>query len=132
MLRRRVSPSSPFCENRTHPVFQTGFKEVNRLDGIPVGISSGAAIWAALELARRPANRGKSIVVILPSCCERYLSTWLFADIPLGSDPLDFNVSAIPASQPAAVPAYFRGLIGKRRVLPGVNAMSSRPGPTQS
>ena len=80
-------------------------KEVNRLDGIPVGISSGAAIWAALELARRPVNRGKSIVVIIPSCCERYLSTWLFADIPLGSDPLDFNVAAIPASQPAAVAA---------------------------
>lgn len=80
-------------------------KDVNRLDGIPVGISSGAAIWAALELARRPVNRGKSIVVIIPSCCERYLSTWLFADIPLGSDPLDFNVAAIPASQPAAVAA---------------------------
>lgn len=79
-------------------------KDVNRLEGIPVGISSGAAIWAALELARRPANRGKTIVVIVPSCCERYLSTWLFTDIPLGSDPVDFNVPAIPASPPAAVP----------------------------
>ena len=64
-------------------------KQVNRLDGIPVGISSGAAIWAALQLARRPENRGKQIVTIVPSCSERYLSSWLFADLSAESDSVD-------------------------------------------
>lgn len=63
-------------------------KEVNRLDGIPVGISSGAAIWAGLQVGKRPENAGKMIVVIVPSCCERYLSTWLFSDIDTESDPV--------------------------------------------
>lgn len=64
-------------------------KEVNQLDGIPVGISSGAIIWAALQLAKRPENKGKQIVAIAPSANERYLSSWLFADINTESDKLE-------------------------------------------
>ena len=64
-------------------------KQVIREEGIPVGISSGAAIWAALQLAKRPENQGKQIVVIVPSSSERYLSTWLFGDINTESDSID-------------------------------------------
>ncbi len=64
-------------------------KQVNQLDGIPVGISSGAMIWAGLQLAQRPENKGKQIVVIVPSSSERYLSSWLFADISTESDSLE-------------------------------------------
>jgi cysteine synthase A len=79
-------------------------KQVNKLDGIPIGISSGAATWAALQLAKRPENKGKVIVVIIPSSSERYLSTWLFADINVESDSVEDLIGAgAPAG--AAVPA---------------------------
>ncbi len=69
-------------------------KQVNQLDGIPVGISSGAAVWAAIQLAKRPENKGKQIVAIIPSSTERYLSTWLFADINVESDSVDDLIPA--------------------------------------
>ena len=82
-------------------------KQVNQLDGIPIGISSGAATWAALQLAKRPENKGKVIVAIIPSSSERYLSTWLFADINVESDKLDdlIPVPAAATNAPAPVNA---------------------------
>jgi cysteine synthase A len=64
-------------EVRNEEAFETG-RAIARTEGLLVGISSGAAVWAALQLARLPGNAGKTIVVILPDTGERYLSTPLF------------------------------------------------------
>ncbi len=64
---------------RDEDAFAAG-RLVGRSEGVLVGISSGAAVWAAMELARRPENEGKTIVALLPDTGDRYLSTPLFAD----------------------------------------------------
>lgn len=61
-------------------------KRIAKEEGIPIGISSGAATWAAFQVGKRPENKGKMIVVVIPSSAERYLSTWLFADVTGDSD----------------------------------------------
>ena len=64
---------------KNEDAFITG-KLIGKKEGVLVGISSGAALWAGIELAKRPENKGKNIVVLLPDTGDRYLSTALFAD----------------------------------------------------
>ena len=64
---------------RNEDAFETG-REIAKTEGVLVGISSGAALYAALEVAKRPENEGKTIVVLLPDSGDRYYSTSLFVE----------------------------------------------------
>ena len=77
VLDTRVYDEIITVENQD--AFATG-RKIGNQEGVLVGISSGAAVWAAIELAKRPENEGKNIVVILPDTGDRYLSTPLFAE----------------------------------------------------
>ncbi|MFH0844941.1 MAG: cysteine synthase A [Pseudomonadota bacterium] len=77
VLNTRIIDEIVTVEN--DQAFETA-RDLSRLEGILCGISSGAAVWAALQVARRPESEGKQIVAILPSTGERYLSTDLFKD----------------------------------------------------
>ena len=59
--------------------FETG-RMLGKREGVLVGISSGAALWAAIEVAKRPENEGKTVVVLLPDTGDRYLSTEMYAE----------------------------------------------------
>ncbi len=73
---------------RSEDAFETA-RRAAREEGLLVGISSGAALWASLQIAQRPENQGKLIVTIIPSFGERYLSTPLFADLVEQSDVVE-------------------------------------------
>ena len=77
MLNTKIYDEIITVENED--AFATG-RELARKEGLLVGISSGAAVWAAAQLAKRPENQGKRIVVLLPDTGDRYLSTPMFAD----------------------------------------------------
>jgi len=64
---------------KNEDAFEIG-REMGRTEGILVGISSGAALWAAIDLAKKPENKGKTIVALLPDTGDRYLSTPMFQD----------------------------------------------------
>ncbi len=72
-------------------------KRCAKEEGIAIGISAGAAVSAAVAVAKRPENEGKTIVVVIPSPAERYLSSWLFADLNVESDSIDDLIPAAVA-----------------------------------
>ncbi|MFT4197321.1 MAG: cysteine synthase A [Pseudoxanthomonas sp.] len=62
-------------------------RELARIEGVPAGVSAGAALWSALQIGRRPENEGRTIVVVIPDFAERYLSTVLFDEADVAANP---------------------------------------------
>jgi len=95
-------------------------REIAKRQGLLIGISSGAALWAALELAKRPENKGKNIVTVFPDSGERYLSTWLYDEF----DPDKNAPVAIQNGQTAAdlsLYYFMNGLSCSESILKGFN-----------
>jgi cysteine synthase A len=96
-------------------------REIAKKKGLLCGISSGAALWAAFELAARPENEGKNIVTILPDTGERYLSTWLYEDFSAGKEAADTSPRDEKKASELALYYFKNGLSCSEAMLKAFN-----------
>ena len=98
-------------------------REIAKKKGILAGISSGAALWAALRLAERPENKGGNIVTVSPDSGERYLSTWLYEDFNGNAEVRTSGPAPVEKSNPARTAQYYfnNGLSCSESVLKSFN-----------
>lgn len=102
-------------------------RELSKKEGILVGISSAAALWAALQIASRPEYKGKRIVTLFPDSGERYLSTWLFDDFDSEKDNIKIEAEApegdagLPAAAALSLRYFRNGLYCSEAILRAFN-----------
>jgi cysteine synthase A len=96
-------------------------REIAKKKGLLCGISSGAALWAAFELAARPENRGKNIVTILPDTGERYLSTWLYEDFSSAKKEAGVSGNGEKKASELAIHYFKNGLSCSEAMLKAFN-----------